>query len=94
MVLHFRDILHASCSVNGTTVPYEEKLQISVAGDPVVVELRHAEHLQNNEKSELRSNLLTRVQGENIWKALNFNNTKMPRFVQEALKELDALHYE
>ena len=94
MILRFRDITAAKCSINGATVPYQDGLRIITADKTIVVELHQIRKLENRDKSELRSDLLTRVQGENIWKALNFNVQKMPRFVQDALKELDCLHYE
>ena len=41
--------------------------------------------------NSLRSDLLTRVQGSNLWKAKTFGKTEtLPAFVKDALKEFDA----
>ena len=69
-----------------------EEQVITVANEPVTIELSDIVPRQNEPKEELTSMLLTRVQADNDWKNLNFKN-KYPKFVAEALAELDTLWY-
>ena len=48
--------------------------------------------LANEDKEELRSGILTRVQGENQWKSARFKG-QLPQFVADALAELDEMVY-
>jgi hypothetical protein len=69
-----------------------EEVCIQVADQPVVVHLTNIRPRQNPAKEELRCSLLTRVQAGNHWKNRRFQKN-MPKFVQNALDELDALWY-
>ena len=68
-----------------------EEIRITVSDEPIIIELDNVHHLQNEDKNELRSAILTRVQGSNDKKNLAFNK-KLPDFVASALSELDALY--
>ncbi len=96
--LLFRDITQAEVQINGKPAAYSST-GISVITAPdreVVVELRNPVAAVNPPRSTLKSELLTRVQGENIWKntVLTGAEEKMPRFVREALAEFDAMAYD
>ena len=59
-----------------------------------IVEITQTQVRMNPPKEQLRTDLLTRVQGEIVWKNAVLNQEKrMPTFVREALKELDCLEY-
>ena len=63
-------------------------------GRQIIVELSEVAKTVNLPKEKLRTDLLTRVQGEVIWKNAVLNSPKkMPKFVRDALAELDALEY-
>ncbi len=79
MVLKFRDVETADRTV-------------TVGSEPVVAELQNVRPLQNPPLEELKINLLTRVQCRNGYKSLRFKKS-YPRFVRDALAELDALWY-
>ena len=79
MYLKFRDVA-------------AEEICITVGNEPVVVALTDAKPLVNEPKEELRSGILTRVQGDNQWKSRHFKQ-KLPQFVADALAELDAMEY-
>ena len=66
---------------------------ITLGSSPVVVELTDVRPLENPPVSELRSALLTRLQGSNDWKNTLLKR-KYPACLRDALKELDALWYE
>ena len=68
-----------------------EEIKITVSNEPVVIELNNIRPMQNEDKNEIKSVILTRVQGSNDRKSLTFNK-KLPRFVREALSELDAFY--
>ena len=91
MELHFQDIVAAECTVNGVPTAFENGITVSVGREPIHVTLTHIQVRTNPPKDELRSDLLTRVQGENVWKSLNFRDGKFPAFLRKALDELDAL---
>ena len=82
-------------TVNGDEVLFSPSgISLTVSPDAeTVVELTQVLGTVNPRKEELRTNLLTRIQGENIWKntVLNGDARKMPRYIREALEELDAL---
>ena len=69
-----------------------DEMVVTVGNEPVVVELNGIRCRQNAPVEELKNIILTRVQAKNIWKTIHFRN-KYPRFVAEALAELDALWY-
>jgi hypothetical protein len=94
--LIFRDIEKAKLTVNGCALPYEQE-GVSITVFPereTVVELTQTQVRVNPPKEQLRTDLLTRVQGEIVWKNTVLNQEKrMPTFVRESLKELDCLEY-
>jgi hypothetical protein len=94
--LIFRDITDAEVTVNGEPAGYSTR-GIPVLVDPaerIIVELSSVKKAVNPPKEKLRTDLLTRVQGEVIWKNAVLGSTKkMPKFVRDALAELDALEY-
>ena len=93
----FRDVKNAKVLVSGVSAAFETA-GISVVLDPekgLEVILESVEKTVNLPKEELKTNLLTRVQGEVIWKNAVLNSQrKQPSFVREALSELDGLLYE
>lgn len=68
-----------------------EEMKVMVAGEPVVIELNNIRSLENEDKNELKSAILTRVQGSNDKKSLTFKK-RLPRFVREVLAEFDAFY--
>ena len=80
MVIKFRDI-----EAEDVTLTLEDK--------PVTVEIKNAVIKKNTPREELKNELLTRTQGSNTWKSRRFkaNENKLPRFLREALSELDHL---
>ena len=94
--LVFRDIADAQAAVNGEAVVLSNEgivLQLNTC-EGAVVELKQIRHRKNPPKTQLKTDLLTRVQGEIIWKnAVLREERKMPGFIREALEELDALEY-
>ena len=96
VTLIFRDIEHAQVLVQDQQVTYTRK-GIDIIVDTAkgsVITLTQVSASKNRPREELRTNLLTRVQGEVVWKNAIFSNErKMPRFLREALAELDALEY-
>lgn len=78
MYLLFRDIIH-------------DEIKVSVGTEPVTVEIKNYVAMENEPEAELRSAILTRVQGSNDKKNAAFA-TKLPNYVTDALKELEALH--
>ena len=69
-----------------------EGICVTVGNEPITIELTDIRCRCNEPKSDLRGNILTRVQGKNLWKSRHLKG-KMPAFVQNALIELDALWY-
>ena len=67
-----------------------EEIKVSVGREPVVIELKNVKPVPTESVEELRSALLTRVQGSNDRKNRLFAK-KMPAFVEGALAELDCL---
>ena len=78
MYVKFRDI-------------YTEEIKIKVSNEPVVIEINNIRPMKNEDKNELKSAILTRVQGSNDKKSLFFKK-KLPSFVSDVLAELDALY--
>lgn len=91
MYLRFRDAHTADCRVDGTEIPFKDGICVTVADQPVMVELTNVRGSVNRPKDETRIELLTRVQTSNRWKQRHFRGEKMPQFVQDVLDELDAL---
>ena len=80
MMIKFRDI-----EAEDVTLTLEDK--------PVTVEIKNAVIKKNTPREELKNELLTRTQGGNTWKSRRFkvDENKLPRFLREALNELDSL---
>ena len=91
MYLRFRDVRCADVRCNGVQMPFCADICITVGNEPVVVELENVQVAQNPQPQECKINLLTRIQHSNSWKTSRFKRNRLPRFVQEALAELDAL---
>ena len=75
--IKFRDIIHT-----------EER--IILKNQPVTVEIQNVIPTENESADELRSMILTRVQGKNDKKSLRFKK-KLPGYVSDALSEFSAL---
>ena len=67
-----------------------EEIKITLSGEPVTVELENIVPKENESNDELRSAILTRVQGSNDRKSRIFGK-RPPKYVASALAELDAL---
>ncbi len=67
-----------------------EDVQITLGNEPIEISFKSPKHKSNVDASELKNNLLTRVQKPNLWKGKAFSN-KYPKFVKEALDEIAAL---
>ena len=67
-----------------------DDITVIVSDKPITIELDYPISKKNVNPSELKNAILTRVQKSNIWKSKAFKN-KYPRFVQNALNEIDAL---
>ena len=67
-----------------------EEIAVTVGNAPVTVELKDIRPKKNAPAEELKCHLLTRVQARNNWKNRRFKKS-YPKFVQDALSELDAL---
>ena len=92
MYLKFRDVAAARVFVNGQEAQLED-LSVQVGNTPVEVRLEEVVPAVNEDKEELRSRLLTRVQGSNLWKSHYLKGGKpLPGYIRSALEELDALH--
>ena len=94
--LIFRDVETARVSVNGQSMEYSCRgmdLDLDTAAG-AVVELTHVVNASNQPREVLKNNLLTRVQGEILWKnAVLGDKGRMPRIIREALSEFDFLEY-
>ena len=75
--IKFRDIIHT-----------EEKIVLK--NEPVTLEIQNIIPTVNESESELRSAVLTRVQGNNDKKSIEFKK-KLPGYVEEVLSEFTAL---
>lgn len=99
----FRDISKADVFVNGSSAPKSAGscVEVFINGSrETVIELKNYSALQNPSKEELTADLLTRVQGSNLWKSANFPTwdhperiKKLPAYLKEALDELEHLIY-
>lgn len=81
ITLKFRDII-------------ADDVVIKLGGEPISIELKDVKHIQNESKSEIKNEILTRTQGANSWKEKNFNDNLMPKIIKDALSELDAFWIE
>ena len=67
-----------------------EDIKITLVDEPIVIDLKSPIHKSNNDASEMKNAMLTRVQKSNNWKNRAFKKN-MPKFIQSALDEIDAL---
>ena len=77
MYIVFRDVKH-------------KEIKLTVGTEPVTVEIENIIPLENESEEELRSALLTRVQGANDKKTRQFAR-RLPKYLKSALAELSAL---
>ncbi len=101
--IRFRDIVSADITVNATPCNSLEKNHVCIpvngAANTEIV-LRNFKVSENRPIRDLTADLLTRVQGSNIWKAANFptaqnpeRTKKLPKDIRLALEELNTLLY-
>ena len=90
MDIRFRDIASADVTVDGLAASLD-MITLTVSNQPVCVELKNIVLRTNPPKEELRSAILTRVQGSNTRKSRRFGKNKLPLCVRSAIEELDAL---
>ena len=69
-----------------------EERRVILGDKPVTVEIKDIRPRKNATKEDLRSALLTRAQGSNDKKCILFA-AKLPSYLAQALKELDAMIY-
>ena len=81
-IIRFRDLRDQ----NGGEVV----LPVNFTGKKMQLHLSSLTPAANISKNELRTDLLTRVQGSNQWKSMVFSK-RMPSFIQNALDEFDHL---
>jgi alpha-glucosidase (family GH31 glycosyl hydrolase) len=99
----FRDIVSADIIVNRTPCNSLEKNHVCVPVNGAAkteIVLRNFKVSENRPIRDLTADLLTRVQGSNIWKAANFptaqnpeRTKKLPKDIRLALEELNTLLY-
>jgi alpha-glucosidase (family GH31 glycosyl hydrolase) len=77
MYIKFRDIL-------------TDEIKLTVGREPITVELSDYKVMENPDEGEMRSALLTRVQGSNDKKSRTFKK-KLPKYLEGALAEISAL---
>ena len=70
-----------------------EDICLTVSNEPVTLEITDIKPRRTESKEELKSAVLTRVQGSNDKKNVRFKK-KLPKFVKDALSEIDALDYQ
>ena len=78
VTLKFRDIV-------------ADDVEITLSSEPVTIELKDYTPRTNGDRTEKKNEILTRVQGRNAWKNRVFGAKGYPKFVADALAELDAL---
>ena len=94
--LCFRDITSGKVTVNGVETAFDpDGIWVDIdASKGILVEIIGYKAAVNPPREDLRTDLLTRVQGEVIWKnAVLKDDRKMPRAIRDALREFDALEY-
>ena len=90
----FRDIEFAEVFVDGVQEVYSKLgIHVPFTGKEVVVELKNPVIAKNKPYEDSRISILTRVQAGNNWKTRRFKGgkNKFPKYIQDALDELDAL---
>lgn len=80
MTIKFRDVV-------------AEDVEITLGKEPVVIEIKDVKTMKNESIEELKNEILTRVQGSNIWKGRTFSK-KMPKYIAKAIYEFDAFSKE
>ena len=68
-----------------------DDIKLTVTNEPITVELKDIKPRQNDDLDEMKSAILTRVQGSNDRKSRTFGKN-LPRYVRDVLSELDALY--
>lgn len=102
MYLIFRDVVQAEVSVNGAPAAASGKdcleIPVTLRRDCQEITLRNPVFRENPPISQLRTDLLTRVQGSNDWKSAYFPSWKnhgsaanLPRYILDALQEFDTM---
>ena len=81
-ILRFRDLVDEQGR--------EVVMPVNFSGTKLQLHLNGVKYAENTPKSELKTDLLTRVQGSNQWKNTVFSK-RLPGFVQDAVDELDAM---
>ena len=95
MTLRFRDVASASVFVNGEPADSDgTSLGLKLGRESVVIRLENVRRTQNLPLAIAKTDLMTRVQWPNLRKSRRFREGKMPRFLREALQELEALYHE
>ena len=70
----------------------QDEIRVILSNEPTTIEVDNARLTKNESKDELKSQILTRVQGSNVKKTMRFNK-KLPGYVHNALSEIEALIY-
>ena len=98
VTLCFRDITAGEVSLDGHPVKMTEgRITLEVHRNAEhEIQIRNPVCSVNPSKSELKGNLLTRVQGGNNWKNALFTGSerRYPAFLREALREFDTMIWE
>ena len=81
-----REMLIKFCDIEA------EDVLVKVGKEPVIVEIENFVAKKNEDFEELKGIILTRIQGKNSKKNIVFAR-KLPKFVEDILKEFDALEY-
>ncbi len=92
--LLFRDVRSASVLVNGEPADFDSTgLCVTIHPDrKMEVELRDIQPTENPTQERLRTDLMTRIQGQIVWKNAVLNDRKkMPQWIKDALEEAQAL---
>ena len=67
-----------------------EDVRVVVSNEPVTIELENIKRSRSEDIEEMKSAILTRVQGSNDYKSSTYGK-RYPNFVSRAIAELDAL---
>lgn len=93
MLLRFRDVVRAQVQVNGeaySPLGPDGCVIVKPDGRFVQVLLTQAEYRKNPGKEELRNELMTRVQGDNLWK-MKIYPDHLPGYLSDAMREFEAM---